>query len=194
MNDYNEMTNAALLEIVEAANIKVNAKNPQKPNKAELVEAITKHQEKATEAKKERDDDVVPIPAEAKSKLKPGVTLREKTKLQLIKEDLMLKDRVIIHDNQENQTKEDTITVSWGSRGIGTHTDLVSLTGEPQYVRRGALNNLRTAKAVIQTPKEKGGVSTEYRNRFVIQEVKGLTEKELAELAAVQRMRNSKQA
>jgi len=194
--ELEELTNAQLIaDYIEPANIEIkNPKVANKPNKSEIIAAILEHRAKSDAIKKERMGDTIPVNDATKANLKPGVVLKPQTKLELMRKELMLKDRVIIHDQQERQTKEETITVSWGNRGIGTFTDLVSLGGEPQYVRRGALNNLKDATTVIQIPKANGGVAKEVRKRFVIQRVEGLTQKELDELAAQQAMRNSKHA
>ncbi len=194
--ELEELTIAQLIaDYIEPANIEI--KNPKitgKPNKTEIIEAVLKHKEYSDKIKKERAGKVIKAPQKVNKGLKEGVVLRKQTELELHRKEMLRKDRVIIFDNQEKQTKEETITVSWGDRGIGNFTDIVSLSGDPQYVRRGAINNLIDSHAVVQVPKKGGGVHKEYKKRFVVQEVQGLTNKELEELASQQRMRNSKTA
>lgn len=192
--NYEDMTNKELLELVELGNIKVeDAKNPSKPNKTELVDAIEAHVAKQDA---DKDNSIIKTPEESLEKLKPGVKKRQETALQLLRKELNTKDRVIINDRQENQTKEESVSVSWGNRGIGVTTDMVYLHGEPQYVRRGALNNLKNAKTTIHNPEKTttSGAGVQAVPRFIIQYVEGLTQKELDDLAAVQAMRNSKSA
>ena len=58
----------------------------------------------------------------------------------------MRKERVVIYDMQDTQTKIPAQSITWGNGLIGIHSDVVELaSGKPQYVRRGALANLRLA-------------------------------------------------
>jgi hypothetical protein len=189
---FEDMTNAELKEACEDFGLKVKAKNPAKPNKTEYLEALNNFKAKQDElhadriAEKEKASEAAPVTDGSKRK--------PQSKSQLMKLDLMRKERVIVRDMQESQTKDELISVSWGNRLIGRQTDWVDLSGEPQYVRRGAINNLKEASMVIHVPKKNGGVNMERRNRFVVVEVEPLSEKELAELASQQKMRNSKMA
>ena len=189
---FEEMTNAQLKEACEDFGLEVKAKNPAKPNKAEYLEALNTFKAKQdaihAERKAEKDKVNKAEPVTDGSKRKP------QTKAQLMKLDLFRKERVIVRDMQESQTKDELISVSWGNRLIGRQTDWVDLSGEPQYVRRGAINNLKEATMVAHNRKPNGGVEMVRKNRFVVVDVEPLTQKELEELAAVQKMRNSKMA
>jgi len=186
MSKFEEMTNAELKEACEDFGLDVLAKNPGKPNKAEYLEVLNTFKAKQDAIHGVEEGDKVEPVADTKPK--------KQSKSALLKLDLMAKERVIVHDNQEGQTKDEMISVSWGNRLIGRHTDWVRLDGEPQYVRRGALNNLKDATTVIHVPKPFGGVSMQRKNRFVVVPVEPLTDKELENLAAQQRARNSKVA
>lgn len=189
---FNEMTNADLKELCNDFGLTVVAKNPGKPNKAEYLEvlnAFKAKQDKIHGIEPESEDEVKEVSE------KPATPKRKpKTKAQLLKLDVMKKDRVIVRDMQEAQTKDELISVNWGNRLIGRHTDFVDLSGEAQYVRRGALYNLRAATMTIHQAKKGGGVEMVRKPRFVVVDVDPLTEEELAALAAQQAMRNSKQA
>jgi hypothetical protein len=191
-NTFEDMTNAQLKEACEDFGLEVKAKNPAKPNKTEYLEALTafKATQDATHGVEESDEDEVEdtAPKTDTPKRKP------QSPAALMKLDLMKKDRVIIHDQQDTQTKDEMISVSWGNRLLGGQTDWIDLSGEPQYVRRGALGNLRDASMFIQTPKDGGGVHTVRKKRFIIVETDGLTLEAFEELKAQQKMRNSKLA
>ena len=189
---FEDMTNAQLKEACEDFGLKVKAKNPAKPNKTEYLEALNSFKAKQDEFHAKRNEEKAE--AAKAAPVNDGSKRKPQSKSQLMKLDLMRKDRVIVRDMQESQTKDELISVSWGNRLIGRQTDWVDLSGEPQYVRRGAINNLKEASMVIHVPKKGGGVNMERKNRFVIVEVEPLSEKELAELAAVQKMRASKMA
>ena len=190
--EFKDMTNAQLKEACEDFGLEVIAKNPAKPNKTEYLEALNSFKAKQDEIHAERNEE------KAKSEVaKPvidGSKRKPQSAAQLMKLDLFKKDRVIIRDMQESQTKDEMISVSWGNRLIGRQTDWIDLSGAEQYVRRGALGNLREATTVVHVPKAGGGASMVRKKRFVIVDVEALTEAEFDELKSVQSMRNSKLA
>jgi len=185
---FEDMTNAELKEACEDFGLEVKAKNPQKPNKSEYLEALGEF--KAAQAELRSDKPVSKEPAAVTdgSKRKPQSTA------QLIRLDLFNKVRCIVHDQQESQTKDELISVSWGNRTTGGQTDMVDLSGEPQYVRRGALTNLRDATMTIHSNKNGGGVDINKKKRFIIVEVDGMTPAELEDLKNKQKLRTAKYA
>jgi len=193
IKQFEDMTNAELKEACEDFGLEVKAKNPAKPNKTEYLEALNSFKEKQDELHSERNAEKAKA-AKVVVKTTDGSKRKPQTQSQLQKLDLFRKDRVMVRDMQESQTKDEMISVSWGNRLIGRQTDWVDLSGEPQYVRRGAINNLKEATMVVHEPKKGGGVSMVRKNRFVVVDVEPLTPKELEELAAQQKMRNSKLA
>lgn len=194
MTQFEEMTNAQLKEACEDFGLEVIAKNPAKPNKAEYLTALNEFKVKQDEIHGVVPEEEKPEVKEPVKKNVPGSKRRPKTQAQLIKLDTMKKDRVIIRDMQESQTKDEMISFNWGNKMIGRHTDWVDLSGEPQYVRRGALYNIRDASMVVHTPRKGGGVDTARKKRFVVVDVEPLSDEEIKALAAQQAMRNSKQA
>jgi hypothetical protein len=198
---FEDMTNAQLKEACEEFGLEVVANNPSKPNKAEYLKAINdfKAEQDLIHGAKEpktstvsiEDEDDAPKPT---GKFTSPKQKKPQTQAQLVKLDAMKKDRVIVRDMQETQTKDELISVNWGNRLIGRHTDWVDLSGEPQYVRRGALYNLKDATMSVQQPKKGGGVEKVTKKRFVVVDVDPLTPQELSQLASIQSMRNSKQA
>lgn len=192
MTQFEDMTNAELKEACEDFGLEVVAKNPAKPNKAEYLETLNTFKDAqdaihgvTKEVEKEASIAKVAIPG---SKRKP------QTQAQLVKLDMMKKDRVIVRDMQESQTKDELISINWGNKLIGRHTDWIDLSGEPQYVRRGALGNLRDASMIVHTPRKGGGADTVRKKRFVVVDVAPLSDEEIKALAGVQAMRNSKSA
>ena len=192
-DEYKDLTNSQLAEECEALGIKkvLGSKNPHKPTKDDYIAAIiAKLNYEPLDGEDEVEEEV-----EAEAKI--PTTRKKQTQAQLARLEMFRKDRVVIHDTQENQSKDkdEMISVSWGNRLLGGQTDFVSLNGQPQYVRRGALNNIMDATTIHHKPKANGnGVSAERGKRFIVTEVAGFTEKELAELATKQKMRNSKYA
>lgn len=192
MTDFEEMTNIQLKEVCEDFGLEIEAKNPAKPNKKEYLEAIEAFKVKQDATHSDRNAE-----KEASGRVVKGVDdskRKPQSQSQLMKLELMRKERVIVRDMQESQTKDEMISVSWGNRMIGRQTEFVDLSGNPQYVRVGAINNLKEAPMTVHEQKSGGGVNMVQKKRFVVVPVEEMSEKELEELANVQKMRNSKLA
>ena len=204
--NYEEMTNKDLQTLIEDFELTVNPKTPGKPTKAELVAALNAYKtqqdiingiepEVTDEDEEELDTNVesvsVPKPVEPKIAVaKPARELSRNERKALQRADLMRKERVIIHDMNDTQTKVPAMTVTWGNGLIGIHTDVIDLSSsKPQYVRRGALANLRLATYTQSIQEEEyGPVEQRTEYRFSIKELDGLSEDEIANLAAQQRL------
>ena len=200
--DYNEMTNAELKALIDDFELTVDAKTPGKPNKAELVSALENYrkqqniingvEEDETEDLDETNDELTPgSKNETKvEKVVPQKLLPREQKKRLQKADLLRKERVIVIDKQHTQTRIPAITVTWGNKLIGIQTDVIDLkSNKPQYVRRGALANLRACTFTYSYQEEEfGPVKQVTEERFEIRELEGLTEDEIADLAIKQRM------
>ena len=180
-NTFEDMTNAELKEACTDFGLEVKAANPGKPNKAEYLVAINEFKANQDKINGKADDEVT------------NKTVKPKTvsKVKLLKLDKLAKEFVIVHDQSEGQTKEEYYPVTWGNRAIG-ETQFIALTGEAQWVTRGALGNLRDTNTVIHKPKPNGGVQTITKPRFIIVPQTPPTKEELAELATKQRIRNAK--
>lgn len=200
--DYNEMTNAELKALIDDFELTVDAKTPGKPNKAELVSALENYrkqqniingvEEDETEDLDETSDELTPgSKNETKvEKVVPQKLLPREQKKRLQKADLLRKERVIVIDKQHTQTRIPAITVTWGNKLIGIQTDVIDLkSNKPQYVRRGALANLRSCTFTYSYQEEEfAPVKQVTEERFEIRELEGLTEDEIADLAIKQRM------
>jgi hypothetical protein len=192
MNEYENYTVAQLKIEAKALGIKVKAKNPGKPNKGEYLAAINSHLNYGA-------DEAVEGMEKAEVKEKEVVdtksTRKPQSAAELMRLEMFRRDRVVIHDIQENQSKDkdELLPVSWGNRLLGGQTDFVSLNGEPQYVRVGALNNLRNATTVVHNKGENSAKKSVVK-RFVITNVAGFTPEELKELGDRQKLRNAKYA
>lgn len=205
--NYNEMTNKELQALIDDFELTVQAKTPNKPTKAELIatlEAFKKEQNRINGIDDEDDtenDELVgeddsgstkPKVVESAAKPAKSYSKAERKKLQMA--DLLRKERVLIYDVQDNQTKTPALTVTWGNSLIGFYSDVINLeSGKPQYVRRGALANLRNATFTRSIQEEEfGPVKNVVEERFNIKELDGLTEEEIEILASKQKMFNAK--
>jgi hypothetical protein len=197
---YRSMTNAELKEILEAFELSTpKAKNPFKPNKDEIVQALMtfkRTQDKINGIEPEDGDDYSeddeenvdePIFAPRGKPRQPSKV----EKLALLKADLMRMERVMIHDSQTSQTSTAARTFTWGNKLIGIHDDVVQF-GVPWYVRRGALNNIRGAEITEYTQEEGGPMRTDTRKRFLVTDLEGWSEEDLQKYAMDQKIRNSR--
>ena len=207
--NYEEMTNKELQALIDDFELTLEAKNPSKPTKAELVATLTNFKREQDvlngNIDEEENDELVndsnsgsegEITA-SKKEVKPSKPARElsqseRKKLQMA--DLLRKERVLVYDVQDNQTKTPAMSVTWGNSLIGFYTDMVNLeSGKPQYIRRGALANLRDATFTRSIQEEEfGPVVNQTEFRFNIKELDGLTEEEIETLGAKQKLFNSK--
>ena len=194
--NFRSKTNAELKEILEELELSTpKAKNQFKPNKDEMVQALMQYkraQDKLNGKDPEEGDDYVEEDEEETSS--PTTVTRAQSKaekLALLKADLMRMERVIVHDTQTSQTPVKAATVTWGNRLIGIQNDVVHF-GTPWYVRRGALENLRSAVITEYNQEEGGPMRTDTRNRYQITDVGGWTDEELAIRANDQKIRNAR--
>ena len=203
--NYNEMTNKELQALIDDFELTVQAKTPNKPTKAELIatlDAFKKEQNRINCIEDEEENDELvgevdsgstkPKKVEGAAKPAKSYSKAERKKLQIA--DLLRKERVLIYDVQDNQTKTPALTVTWGNSLIGFYSDVINLeSGKPQYVRRGALANLRNATFTRSIQEEEfGPVKNVVEERFNIKELDGLTEEEIEILASKQKMFNAK--
>ena len=203
--NYNEMTNKELQALIDDFELTVQAKTPNKPTKAELIatlEAFKNEQNRINGIEDEEENDELvgeddsgstkPKKVEDVAKPAKSYSKAERKKLQMA--DLLRKERVLIYDVQDNQTKTPAITVTWGNSLIGFHSDVINIeSGKPQYVRRGALANLRNATFTRSIQEEEfSPVKNVVEERFNIKELDGLTEEEIEILASKQKMFNAR--
>ena len=207
--NYEEMTNKELQALIDDFELTLEAKNPSKPTKAELVATLTKFKREQDvlngNTDDEENDELVndsnsgsegentASKKEVKAS-KPARELSQSDRKRLQMADLLRKERVLVYDVQDNQTKTPAMSVTWGNSLIGFYTDMVNLeSGKPQYIRRGALANLRNATFTRSIQEEEfGPVVNQTEFRFNIKELDGLTEEEIETLAAKQKLFNSK--
>ncbi len=194
--NYEEMTNAELKQYCEDNGIEVTAKNPAKPNKAELLGAID-----GTMADANAQDDSFAAEAvqqveEAKKAVeKPKIVATgEKTaaqKRRAVYNKKMALKRVLVTDNKDNQTKQDLMTVAWGNRELKYHTDRVVL-GKPWHVRQGALDNIiaSTYSKPVQNY-ETNTIDYVTTPMFNIVDLGILSKEEYARIAEKQNVRNA---
>lgn len=110
--------------------------------------------------------------------------------IQLAAEYNFTKSYVVItdHDNTQSTDSDDLLSgvkIQWGNRFTLGQTDVVFMHGEPQYVRNGAIEAMKTM--LIPTNSEK--TSTRVKKRFSITEVEGWDQDKIDSLKEQQRLK-----
>ncbi len=197
MNEYEELTNSELVKKCNELGIEVEAKNPKKPNKTELITAIEKFEKTEGYTAEQLDAEVEEISEEEFAELgTPEPVTEEPTKRKRpSKKELIAKStklcRVLVTDNSDNQTKTDVLHVTWGNDLIGHKTDTVLL-GRNWHIRQGALNNLKEAELMKSVPNaDTGAPELVVVPAYNIVEMPMLSLEEYSEMGEKQKIRNS---
>lgn len=194
LENLDEKTNEELKTLIdnltdEGALINIDAKNPSKPNKTELITAINNYKkflagDDEDELDNELDNEGLKKSSELDTPIKKIVKASElprsqRKKLQIA--DKFRKECVIITDTNNMQTPDKAMFVSWGNGLIGHQTDVINLEGRfPQYVRRGALDNLKNVLKRVPYQNDKTDeIKYRYEQRYLITPAAGLSEGEL---------------
>ena len=104
----------------------------------------------------------------------------------------MTRTRVLITDHDTTQSMEADVlekgvVISWGNKFLLSQTDCVFMHGEPQYVRNGALEAMKT----ILIPTNSKDSTSRTKSRFSITEVEGWTQEKIDELKAQQKLKGN---
>lgn len=183
--NYEDMTNAEMKQLCEDLGLDVDAKNPAKPNKAELSAALDEYYAPAAKTESEPEIEIVAEKPKETAK-KKEVSLRKKQY-----DAKMKKVRVMVTSNADNQTKHQNRTITWGNRVLGHNTDIVVFE-KPWYIRQGALDNMRTATIVKHFQNdETGQPDSVVIPAYNIVELGHLTEEEIKKMARNQQVRNA---
>jgi hypothetical protein len=187
LENVEELTNEELKTLIDdltdsGANIVLDAKNPNKPNKTELLSAVNVYKKSliAEEEEYQAEDETSPE-LEAPKKILKASELPRSQRKRLQTADLFRKECVLITDTRTTQTPDKAMFVSWGNGLIGHQTDVINLEGRNiQYIRRGALANLArvTKRVPIQTEKSEE-IKYSDEPRFLITPAAGLSFAEL---------------
>ncbi len=180
---FEEMTNEELKTLCADFDLTVSAKNPAKPNKSELLTALNefKTQQDIINGNIEAPVEDAPATKEPEKKIVLASKLPRSKRKKLQWADLARKECVFITDMRQSQTNDHALFVSWGNGLIGHHTDVVNLEGRnKQYIRRGALANLRNVTMEGLDQEDFGGeLVPKPIPRFLITPAEGLSYEEL---------------
>ena len=164
---------------------KENERQDGVATKADYIQALNEFKEKQEETNgKESEDE---IGGETGSS--------NKSKEQLVVDDLTRKVMVIVHDHNNTQTTEEDLegmvyAQGWGNMLTCGYSDSIAMHGRPQYVHRGAILAMETI-LIPTTFKDNDGKEKPSRTkkRFAITEVDGWTQDQLDSHAKEQKLK-----
>ena len=110
--------------------------------------------------------------------------------IQLAAEYNFTKSYVLVtdHDNTQSTDSDDLLAgvkIQWGNRFTLGQTDVVFMHGEPQYVRNGAIEAMKT----MLIPTNSESATTRVKKRFSIVEVEGWDQDKIDALKEQQRLK-----
>lgn len=207
IKELEEKTNDELKSLIEdlednqGATINIDAKNPNKPNKTELITALVEYYKTEAEADKaaeevEQEEESLELeePEVEVSQPKAAKDLPRSKRIALQRADLTRKECVVVTDQRKSQTPDKAMFVSWGNRGVGYHTDVIYFTNKPQYIRRGALNNLKNVmlnEPISNADNPESEIKWDRGPRFIITPAAGLSADELRKKVVEQQIKRA---
>ena len=110
--------------------------------------------------------------------------------IQLASEYNFVKSYVVVtdHDNTQSTDSDDLLAgvkIQWGNRFTLGQTDIVFMHGEPQYVRNGAIEVMKT----MLIPTNSENATTRVKKRFSITEVEGWDQDRIDALKEQQKLK-----
>ena len=130
------------------------------------------------------------LDATAKSVIPNPVPKTREDEIQLAAEYNFTKTYVIVtdHDNTQSTDSDDLLAgvkIQWGNRFTLGQTDVVFMHGEPQYVRNGAIEAMKT----MLIPTNSENATTRVKKRFSITEVEGWDQDRIDALKEQQKLK-----
>lgn len=190
--DENSLINADYVKVLNAfrdSQAALNGAEDTNTNTNEeeiMADKVEVQEEIKTESKVEtKTTPKAPVVAEPKE-------LTRDEEVALAAEYNMTRTRVVITDHDTTQSMEADVlekgvVISWGNKFLLSQTDCVFMHGEPQYVRNGALEAMKT----ILIPTNSKDSTSRTKSRFSITEVEGWTQEKIDELKAQQKLKGN---
>ena len=149
-------------------------------DKQDEINGVTAEEESADETAGAVTKTIVPNP----------VPKTREEEIQLAAEYNFTKSYVLVtdHDNTQSTDSDDLlrgVKIQWGNRFTLGQSDVVFMHGEPQYVRNGAIEAMKT----MLIPTNSESATTRVKKRFSIVEVEGWDQDKIDALKEQQRLK-----
>ena len=183
--DDDSLVNADYIKVLNDFKVKQDKVNGIDDNESSDDESDNSDDGAETKADKALDKETL-----AKQVTKNSVPKTREEEIQLAAEYNFVKSYVVVtdHDNTQSTDSDNLLAgvgIQWGNKFTLGQTDIVFMHGEPQYVRNGALEAMKT----ILIPTNSENSTTRTKKRFSITEVEGWDQDRIDALKEQQRLK-----
>lgn len=183
--DDDSLVNADYIKVLNDFKVKQDKVNGIDDNELSDDESDNSDYDAGTKTDKVLDKETF-----TKQVTKNSVPKTREEEIQLAAEYNFVKSYVVVtdHDNTQSTESDDLLSgvrIQWGNRFTLGQTDIVFMHGEPQYVRNGALEVMKT----ILIPTNSENSTTRTKKRFSITEVEGWDQDRIDALREQQKLK-----
>ena len=183
--DDDSLVNADYVKVLNDFKVKQDKVNGIDDNESSDDESDNSDDGAETKTDKVLDKETL-----TKQVTKNSVPKTREEEIQLAAEYNFVKSYVVVtdHDNTQSSDSDDLLSgvkIQWGNRFTLGQTDIVFMHGEPQYVRNGALEVMKT----ILIPTNSENSTTRTKKRFSITEVEGWDQDRIDALKEQQKLK-----
>ena len=183
--DDDSLVNADYIKVLNDFKVKQDKVNGIDDSESSDDESYNGDDGAETKADKVLDKETL-----AKQVTKNSVPKTREEEIQLAAEYNFVKSYVVVtdHDNTQSTDSDNLLSgvgIQWGNKFTLGQTDIVFMHGEPQYVRNGALEAMKT----ILIPTNSENSTTRTKKRFSITEVEGWDQDRIDALKEQQRLK-----
>ncbi len=198
---FEQMTKAELLKAISQLKLQDKVDELKAETGKDDDSLVNADYVKVLNAFKDKQDEINGVTAEeesadetagavTKTVIPNAVPKTREEEIQLAAEYNFTKSYVLVtdHDNTQSTDSDDLlrgVKIQWGNRFTLGQSDVVFMHGEPQYVRNGAIEAMKT----MLIPTNSESATTRVKKRFSIVEVEGWDQDKIDALKEQQRLK-----
>ena len=198
---FEQMTKAELLKAISQLKLQDKVDELKAETGKDDDSLVNADYVKVLNAFKDKQDEINGVTAEeesadetagavTKAVIPNAVPRTREEEIQLAAEYNFTKSYVLVtdHDNTQSTDSDDLlrgVKIQWGNRFTLGQSDVVFMHGEPQYVRNGAIEAMKT----MLIPTNSESATTRVKKRFSIVEVEGWDQDKIDALKEQQRLK-----
>ena len=198
---FEQMTKAELLKAISQLKLQDKVDELKAETGKDDDSLVNADYVKVLNAFKDKQDEINGVTAEeesadetagavTKTVIQNAVPKTREEEIQLAAEYNFTKSYVLVtdHDNTQSTDSDDLlrgVKIQWGNRFTLGQSDVVFMHGEPQYVRNGAIEAMKT----MLIPTNSESATTRVKKRFSIVEVEGWDQDKIDALKEQQRLK-----
>ena len=198
---FEQMTKAELLKAISQLKLQDKVDELKAETGKDDDSLVNADYVKVLNAFKDKQDEINGVTAEeesadetagavTKAVIPNAVPKTREEEIQLAAEYNFTKSYVLVtdHDNTQSTDSDDLlrgVKIQWGNRFTLGQSDVVFMHGEPQYVRNGAIEAMKT----MLIPTNSESATTRVKKRFSIVEVEGWDQDKIDALKEQQRLK-----